>query len=94
MVATVRTNTGHPVNGFDHMNRLFRRMFDMHFDMTMSLVSMGRRGASPRYLQQTDRSDGEIVMSDLATTLSDLGTATARVIEERSAVSNGGLPDV
>ena len=67
------------------MNRFLRRMFDVHGDMMMFLVSVARRGANPRYPQQPDRSDGEIVMSDLATTLSDLGTATAQVMEERSA---------
>lgn len=67
------------------MSTFLRQMFDMHSEMTMFLVSVARRGARPLYPRQPDRSDGEVVMSDLATTLSDLGTATARVMEERSA---------
>ena len=53
--------------------------------MTDFLLSVAKRGANPRYPRQQDQTDGEVVMSDLATTLSDLGAASARVIRKHSA---------
>ena len=65
------------------MGAFLRQMVETHTEMTELLVSLATRGADRRYLRR-HRSDGEIVMSDLGTTISDLGTASARVIERQS----------
>ena len=52
--------------------------------MTEVLLSVAKRGANPRYPGRRDRSDAEAVMSDLAATISDLGTASTRVVEKHS----------
>ena len=67
------------------MRAFLRRVVDTHTEMTEFLLSVAKRGANPRYPQRRDRSDAEAVMSDLATTISDLGTASARVVEKHSA---------
>ena len=63
---------------------LLRRIVEAHTEMTEFLLSVAKRGAYPRYRRRRDRSDAEVVMSDLATTISDLGTASARVIKKQS----------
>ncbi len=65
------------------MRAFLRQMFETHREMTASLVSLATRGTNRRYSRPGERSDAEVVMSDLAVTLSDLGTASARVIEGR-----------
>lgn len=67
------------------MGAFLRRIVETHTEMTEFLLSVAKRGANPRYPQRGDHSDGEVVMSDLATTVSDLGTATARIIKKQSA---------
>ena len=66
------------------MGAFLRQMVETHTEMTAFLVSLATRGADRRSLRRHYRSDGEVVMSDLATTISDLGTASARVIERQS----------
>ena len=66
------------------MGAFLRQMVETHTEMTAFLLSLATRGADPRSLRRHHRSDGEVVMSDLATTISDLGTASARVIERQS----------
>ena len=61
-------------------------------EVTEFLVSVVTRGATPRYPRQQDRSDGDVVMSDFATTLSDLGTAANRVIDRQSDEREGPFP--
>lgn len=67
------------------MGAFLRRLVETHTEMTEFLLSVAKRGANPRYPRRGDRSDGEVVMSDLDTTVSDLGTATARIIKKQSA---------
>lgn len=67
------------------MGAFLRRIVETHTEMTEFLLSVAKRGAKPRYPRRGDHSDGEVVMSDLATTVSDLGTATARIIKKGSA---------
>ena len=67
------------------MGAFLRQIVETHTEMTEFLLSVAKRGANPRYPQQQDHTDGEVVMSDLATTVSDLGTASARVIRKQSA---------
>lgn len=67
------------------MGAFLRRILETHTEMSGFLLSVARRGANPRYLRRGDRSDGEAVMSDLAATISDLGTASTRVVKKHSA---------
>lgn len=67
------------------MGAFLRRIVETHTEMTEFLLSVAKRGAYPRYLRGRDRSDTEVVMSDLATTISDLGTASARMMKNQSA---------
>ena len=67
------------------MGAFLHRIVETHTEMTEFLLSVAKRGANPRYPQRGDRSDGEVVMSDLATTVSDLRTATARIMKKQSA---------
>ena len=48
------------------MGAFLRRIVETHTEMTEFLLSVATRGANPRYPQRGDRSDGEVVMSDLA----------------------------
>ena len=66
------------------MRAFLRRIVETHTEMTEFLLSVVKRGANPRYPGR-DRSDAEAVMSDLAATISDLGAALTRVVEEHSA---------
>lgn len=66
------------------MGAFLRQMVDTHTEMTAFLLSLTTRGADRRRLRHHHRSDGEVVMSDLATTISDLGIASARVIKRQS----------
>ena len=66
------------------MGAFLRRIVETHTEMTEFLLSVAKRGANPRYPRQGDHFDGDVVMSDLATTVSDLGTATARIIKKQS----------
>lgn len=66
------------------MGAFLRQMVDTHAEMTAFLLSLATRGADRRRLRRHRRSDAEVVMSDLATTISDLGTASARVIKRQS----------
>ena len=66
------------------MSAFLRQMFEAHTEMSALLLSLAKRGASRRYPGRQDRSDGEVVMSDLAATISDLGTASARVVGDQS----------
>ena len=65
------------------MRAFLRQMIEIQKEMTESLLSLATRGADRR-LPRRHRSDGEVVMSDLGTTISDLGTASARIIERQS----------
>ena len=67
------------------MGAFLRRIVETHTEMTEFLLSVAKRGAYPRYRRRRDRSDAEAVMSDLATTIADLGTASARMIRKQSA---------
>lgn len=67
------------------MGAFLRQMVGAHTEMTGFLLSLVTRGAKPRYPRQQDQSDGEVVMSDLAAAVSDLGIASARVIGGQSA---------
>ena len=66
------------------MSAFLRQMFEAHTEMAALLVSLAKRGGSTRYPRRQDRSDGDVVMSDLAATISDLGAATTRVVGQRS----------
>lgn len=66
------------------MGAFLRQMVEVHTEMTEFLVSAVTRVATPRYRRQRGRSDGDVVMSDFATTISDLATAANRVIESKS----------
>ncbi len=70
------------------MGAFLRQMVDTHTEMTAFLLSLATRGADRRRLRPHHRSDGEVVMSDLATTISDLSTASARVIKRRESQAN------
>ena len=59
-------------------------MVDSYTDVTDLLVSLAKRGRTSRYPLQERRSDGDAVMSDLATTISDLGVASRRIVEKHS----------
>ncbi len=65
------------------MGAFLRQMVETHAEVTEFLVSLATRGAD-RHCLRRHRSDGEVVMSDLGTTFSDLGTASTRVIERQS----------
>lgn len=67
------------------MGAFLRQIVETQTEMTEFLLSVAKRGAKPRYARQRDRSDGEVVMSDLATTISDLGAASAGMIKKQSA---------
>jgi len=67
------------------LGAFLRQMVDTHTEMTAFLLSLATRGADRRRLRPHHRSDGEAVMSDLATTISDLSTASARVIKRRES---------
>ena len=69
------------------MGAFLRQMVDTHTEMTAFLLSLATRGADRRRLRRHHHSDAEVVMSDLATTVSDLGTASARVIKRQSTKS-------
>ncbi len=66
------------------MGGFIRRMIETHTEMTEFLLSAAKHGVNPRYPRKSDQSDGEVVMSDLAIAVSDLGTAANRVIGEWS----------
>ena len=66
------------------LGAFLRQMVEVHTEMTEFLVSAVTRAATPRHRRQRDRSDGHVVMSDFATTISDLATAANRVIESKS----------
>ena len=66
------------------MGAFLRQMVDSYTDTTMLWMSFVRRRHTPRYPRNEPRSDGDVVVSDLATTISDLGIASNRVVEEHS----------
>ena len=59
-------------------------MVDSYMDITDLLVSLAKRGNTSRYPWQNRRSDGDAVMSDFATTISDLGVTSKRIVEKHS----------
>ncbi|MXW16253.1 MAG: hypothetical protein F4X60_05190 [Gemmatimonadetes bacterium] len=66
------------------MGAFLRQMVDSYTDITDLLMSLAKRGRTPRYPWQGGRSDGDAVMSDFATTISDLGVASSRIVEKQS----------
>lgn len=66
------------------LSAFLRQVVETHTEMTEFLLSMVKRGANPRYPRQQDQSDGDVVISDFATTISDLRRASSRVIEKHS----------
>ena len=70
------------------MGAFLRQMVDAHTAMTGFLLSLATRGAKPRYPRRQE-SDGEVVMSDLAEAVSDLGVASARVVGGQWADPDG-----
>ena len=67
------------------MGAFLRQMVEVHTEMTTLLVAIAKRRTNVRYPRQQNRSDGEVVMSDLAATISDLSIASSRVIERQPA---------
>ena len=61
-----------------------RQMVDSYMDITDLLVTLAKRGRTSRYPWREARSDGDAVMSDFATTISDLGVASKRIVEKHS----------
>jgi len=59
-------------------------MVDSHTDITGLLVSLSKRGRTSGYPWKEARSDGDAVMSDFATTISDVGVASRRIVEKHS----------
>ena len=59
-------------------------MVDSYTDITDLLASLAKRGRTSRYPWKEAGSDGDAVMSDFATTISDLGVASRRVVEKHS----------
>ena len=59
-------------------------MVASYTDVTDLLVSLAKRDRTSRYPLQEGRSDGDASMSELATTISDLGVASRRIVEKHS----------